>query len=110
MVKCETQYKHGLSIVNGGKVVDYLDSFVEVLGLKYSKHIKNMVVAYAMEGNIKVSVVYDGEKFYVYRFKGALENHHYWSKAMDRHSVLNSSKYGKMGRFCMQAYSDIFKL
>ena len=57
MVKCETQYKHGLSIVNGGKVVDYLDSFVEVLGLKYSKHLKNMVLTNANEGNIKVTIV-----------------------------------------------------
>lgn len=103
------QVKNGIAISNGGHIYDFEDSFVEVLGPGISGHRDNMVVAYAMEGNIKVEMVYLPGKFVVLRHRGARSVQHYWSRAYDTEYMMKSSKYRNMANFCIRAYNTVFK-
>lgn len=77
---------NGMTIVNGGALVQGLNGLIEVLGPGYSAHRNNMICLYMMEGNRKVVCVYAGnDVFYVYRYKSNKDLHHYgsWTIHMD---------------------------
>ena len=97
-----------LSTVNGGTIVDTNYYSVEVLGPGFSTHKDMMVVAYAPEGNVKVSMVYDGHAFYVYRFRNHLDTQHYWSRKYSKEYVLHNKKYRQMAEICIMAAADLF--
>ena len=99
-----------LSTVNGGTVVNTQAYSVEAMGPGYSNHRGYMVATYAAEGHIKVEVIYDGNRFYVYRFKGYVSNHHYWSTQYSKEYMLNSKKYKKMAETCIVAMADLFNM
>lgn len=96
-----------LVTVNGGKVVEFDGGHVEVLGPNISGHCNKMVVAYASEGLVKVSMCFDDNVFYIQRFKRHSDVQHYWSKSMDVDSALKSKKYQKMANYCINAYRHI---
>ena len=97
-----------LTTVNGGTIRDWPTFSAEILGPGYSIHNKNMVVLYASEGNIKVSIVYDGKNFYIYRFRNHESLQHYWSRKCDIEWTLYSDKYNDISKKCIIAYNDVF--
>lgn len=99
-----------LTTVNGGQIVPFENSFVEVLSPALSGHRDNIVVAYAAEGNIKVSMCYAGKNFVIDRFRGHDNLQHYWSRSISKEAALASKKYERMARYCIRAYESIFKV
>ena len=99
-----------LLTVNGGTVIDQNGYSVEVMGPGYSTHRGNLIASYAKEGHIKVMLVYDPScnRFFIYRFKGYAETHHYWSTQASREWILSNRKYKAMGEVCIRACRDIF--
>lgn len=104
---------NGLTTVNGGTIVPFEASAVEVLGRNYSSHPTNIVCAYASEGSIKVEVALHkiaGNSFgvEVYRFKSASELQHYWSKAYKLEEIEYKAKYTNMINYLLRAYATVF--
>lgn len=99
-----------MTTVNGGVVIDTPDYSVEVHGPGYTNNIRKLVIAYASEGNIKVTVEYNGVDFAVHRFNGLDNTEYYWRRRFSKEKILNSQKYGRMGRICIKAMSDIFNM
>lgn len=100
---------NGMTTVNGGRIVSYNNSQVEVLGPSISGHKDNMIVSYAIEGSRIVSMVYDGKAFYIFRFKTHSELQHYWSTKMNVNRALESRKYSQMAKYTISAYNDLVK-
>lgn len=98
----------GLSTVNGGRVVSFEDTQLEVLGPGISGHRINMVVAYLCEGTRKVSIVYDGNAIINYKFRSFSDLQHYWSTRMDISRATSSAKYKNITLLLMRAYEKLF--
>ena len=99
---------NGLTTVNGGQIVPFKESMVELLGPRISSHKVPMVVCYAAEGITKVSMVYDGKAFYVYRFRTHSELHHYWSRKFTSSQAYESEKYHNMAVYLVEAYKTFY--
>ena len=98
----------GLTTVNGGTIIPFEDSAVEVLGPGYSSHPNNIVVGYSSEGNVKVSVVLCGKRCWIYRFRSYDSLQHYWSREYPLIKMIESNKYGVMTEFLMRAQRAMF--
>ena len=96
---------NGLTTVNCGVMKQFKNSAVEILGPSISGHKEYMAVSYAKEGNLKVSMVYDGKTITIFRFKSYLELQHYWSTNISVDKALKSKKYRTMAEFTIDAYN-----
>lgn len=98
---------NGMTTVNGGKVVDFENTQVEVLGPGISGHREYMVVAYMKEGSRKVSICFNNKAFFVYRFKNYADLQHYWSTKVEMDRALSSRKYQIAAKFLIRAYNGL---
>lgn len=103
------QLIYGLATVNGGTLMPFEDSIIEVLGPGYSTHPTNIVCAYAKEGSIKVEVAYSKTSVEVYRFKTADSLQHYWSRSWKPSELIKNKKYVNMIKYLDRAYNTIFR-
>lgn len=97
-----------LTTVNGGTLVDFENTVVEVLGPGYSTHPTNIVCAYTSEGDIKVEIAYSRYSVEVYRFKASNSLQHYWSRSFTHAEIVNNRKYKEVVQFLSRAYATIF--
>lgn len=86
-----------------GKVVMY-----EALGWKYSKHVYESVVLYAIDGNNKVDLCFDGKNFYISRYDSLESLQRYWGTSKSCEELLNSEKYGLLARAAIECYNECF--
>ena len=98
---------NGMVTVNGGTIVPFENSYVEILGPGYSTHPNLMVVAYATEGKVKVSVVLFNDLCYVYRFRSYDSLQHYWSKMYCVDALINNKKYGDTVNYLLRARKSL---
>lgn len=98
-----------LATVNGGKIVVWGKSHVELLGPGISGHHVNMAVSYASEGNVKISMVVTDNKAVVYRFRTHSALQHYWSRMYNISDLMKSAKYSDMLKYTVGAYNFYFK-
>lgn len=96
-----------LRTVNCGTIKEINGYTVELLGPGYSTHPAQMVVVYAPEGSRKVEVVFDGDHFYIYRFKTHADLQHYWSTQKDM-GLMNNPKYKKICQVAIEVYRIVF--
>ncbi len=99
---------YNLTPVNRGRIENFEGYMVELMGPSISSHVSNMVAMYAPEGNVKVSIVYDGNKAIVYRFRTHSELQHYWSRIYSINKILSMDKYSNMVKILIRAYNFYF--
>lgn len=100
---------NGLATVNGGTLIPFENSTVEMLGPGHSTHLKRIVCAYANEGGVKVEVAYCPEtgSVTVYRFKHAKDLQHYWSRSWEIKELIQNKKYANMINYLLRANQAI---
>lgn len=108
-------YIHGdLTAANCGTIQNVVlpngDTYrLELMGPGFSTHADNMVALYCPEDSRrKVEVVYNGQRFFIYRFKTHEEVQHYWSTAKEAADMLRSRKYSKVAEVLIQAFRVVF--
>lgn len=97
-----------LTTVNCGQIFEFSDVTCEALSPAFSGHLTNMVCLYASEGIVKVAVAYDGEDFYVSRFRTPDATQHYWSRRYTKEQM-NNKKYQEIARLAIACYHRVFK-
>lgn len=104
-----TESIFGLVPVNGGIIKPFKNSKVEILNRNISGHLEYLIVSYASEGQVKVSMCYDGNAFYISRFRNAKELQHYWSTSKQLDEVMTSKKYRELAIYTIEAYKYFAK-